>query len=262
MSYENPEIQSLREEVKENLMQSARGKTINLVFRKYVLKKKDTFFTVMAKTMLDHDSLSSINHLASLWDVEPGAVWLIPNMRGVAVYGSPDELCIKYKTSVDSIFPVPGSRQLFFITGRSLEPSERSYLNGTVFLKPVKGFISSKFGARMDPFSKKEQFHKGVDIACPTGSEIVASASGKIIFEGEMADYGKLIIIEHSNGYRTLYGHLQSFAARINQSVKKGDKIALSGETGHVTGPHLHFEVRRKGQPQRPRMLDGLHRGQ
>ena len=107
---------------------------------------------------------------------------------------------------------------------------------------------------RVDPFTNKHKFHKGIDIACPIGSKVHASAKGKIIFTGVMGGYGNLVIIEHSNGYQTLYGHLKSIRVKVNQMVSQGDEIALSGNTGNVTGPHLHFEVKRKGKNILPKI--------
>ncbi|MDH4262471.1 MAG: M23 family metallopeptidase [Spirochaetia bacterium] len=254
LDYSNSEIKALREEIKINLVKISKGDFVKPEFRKYYVKKNDTFFSIMAKTMMDHDTLSSVNALATLWDVEPGATWLIPNMRGIAVFGDPVELSKKYNVAEDEITPVPGKNSLYFIEGKSFDSSERGFLNGTVFLKPVRGIISSKFGLRQDPFSNKHQFHKGIDIVCPTGSDVTAAASGKVIFNGQMSGYGNLIIIEHQNGYRSLYGHLNSSLVQKNQIVTRGQKIALSGATGNVTGPHLHFEVRRKGQALNPRI--------
>ena len=252
LDYDNTEIKSLREEVKENLVKTARGNFVRPEYRKYVIKKNDTFFFIMAKTLMDHDTLSSVNSLASLWDIEPGSEWLIPNLRGIAVYGEPEELSRKYHIAINKITPVPGKNSLYFIPGKSFDNSERSFLNGTVFLKPVQGIISSGYGERKDPFSNKRQFHKGIDIACPTGSSVVAAAAGKIIFAGKMSGYGNLIIIEHQNGYRSMYGHLKSYSVKEGQAVMRGEVIGFSGATGNVTGPHLHFEVNRKGKTLNP----------
>ena len=256
LDYSNVEIKSLREEVKTNLVKITKGDFVQPDYRKYVTKKNDSFFSIMAKTMMDHDTLSSVNSLATLWDIQEGSTWLIPNLRGIAVFGTPEELSKKYHIPVNYITPVPGKTSLYFIAGRSFDATERSFLNGTIFLKPVIGIVSSKYGIRLDPFSQKHQFHKGIDIACPVGTTVVSAAGGKIIFAGEMYGYGNLIIIEHQNGYRSLYGHLNSFLVKPNQLVNSGQSIALSGATGFVTGPHLHFEVRRKGQPLNPRLKE------
>lgn len=260
LDYRNNEIKNLREEVTENLVKTVKGDFVRVEYRKYIIKKNDSFFSIMAKTLMDHDTLSSVNSLASLWDIQPGSTWLIPNTRGIAVYGTAEAISLKYHVPENQISKVPGKQSLFFIAGKSFNSSERSFLNGTIFMKPVKGLVSSKYGLRLDPFSRKHQFHKGIDIACQNGTPVVSAASGKIFFTGQMQGYGNLIIIEHENGYRSYYGHLKSFSVKSGEIVNKGQLIALSGDTGIVTGPHLHFEVRRKGQPQNPRMKDiALH---
>jgi len=254
LEYGNSEVKALREEVAANLVKITKGDLALPEYRRYVVKKGDSFFTIMAKTLMDHDTLSSVNSLASLWDLQPGATWLIPNMRGIAVYGDPAELSKKYRVSERFIAPVPGKASLYFIAGKSFGVAERGFLNGAAFMKPVVGVVSSRYGLRQDPFSDKRQFHKGIDIACPSGSKVVAAADGRVVFAGVMSGYGNLVIIEHQNGYRSLYGHLESFLVKEGQAVGRGQMIALSGATGIVTGPHLHFEVRRKGQPLNPRL--------
>lgn len=261
LNYQNREVRQLRKEVELNLKNLGKGKPVYTVFRQYRIHKEDTFFSVMAKTMLDHDTLSSINQLSSLWDIEPGKVWLIPNVRGLAVFGKPGDIAKKYKIEPGQIFKVPGKKGFYFLPGRSLEPDERKFLNGTIFIKPVSGVISSGFGGRLDPFSKKYEFHKGIDIACPVGTKVIAAAPGKVIFSGHMSGYGNLIIIEHEHGYRTYYGHLNSMKVKLNQWVKQGERIGFSGKTGKVTGPHLHFEVRRKGQALFPKIRKNTSHG-
>jgi murein DD-endopeptidase MepM/ murein hydrolase activator NlpD len=227
-----------------------------VVFRKYVIKKDDNFFSIMAKTMLDHDTLSSINFLASLWDIHPGSTWLVPNARGIAAEGSIEDIVKKYKIDQKYIFPIPGKDNYYFVVNRSFDPLERDFLNGTVFIKPVGGVISSKYGVRVDPFTNKNKFHRGIDIACTKGSTVRAAASGKVVYTGVMGGYGNLVIIEHENGYQTMYGHLKSIMVKGNNLVKQGDQIGLSGDTGKVTGPHLHFEVKRKGKNIHPKVKD------
>jgi hypothetical protein len=256
LEYQNNEVKKLRKEVKENIFKSSKSENIQVVFRKYVIKKDDNFFSIMAKTMLDHDTLSSINFLASLWDIHPGSTWLVPNARGIAAEGSIEDIVKKYKIDQKYIFPIPGKDNYYFVVNRSFDPLERDFLNGTVFIKPVGGVISSKYGVRVDPFTNKNKFHRGIDIACTKGSTVRAAASGKVVYTGVMGGYGNLVIIEHENGYQTMYGHLKSIMVKGNNLVKQGDQIGLSGDTGKVTGPHLHFEVKRKGKNIHPKVKD------
>ncbi|HCT64567.1 MAG TPA: metalloendopeptidase [Lachnospiraceae bacterium] len=114
------------------------------------------------------------------------------------------------------------------------------------FKVPVFGSITSRFGYRWG------SVHEGVDISGKMGQPIYAADGGKIIFSGVESGYGNLVKIGHGNGLVTYYGHCSKLLVKVGQSVSKGDQIALIGSTGHSTGPHLHFEVRKNGVPTDP----------
>ncbi|HNM99782.1 MAG TPA: M23 family metallopeptidase [Turneriella sp.] len=252
LSHSDPEIKQMRSEVTENLRAIADGQAPEIKWRRYRLSDKDTFFKVMARTVLNHDTISSVNRLASLWDLNKGDEWLLPNVRGIAVYGERQSVAKKFNRELDELIAVPGQDNFWFITGLHFDPTEKEFFNLKAFIHPVDGRITSGFGVRRDPFTEKHKFHKGIDIACSIGTPVVASAEGTVVFAGSKKGYGKTIIVEHRNGYRTLYGHLSKYSVKAGTKVKQGQKIALSGMTGRATGPHLHFEVRRQGQPERP----------
>jgi hypothetical protein len=115
--------------------------------------------------------------------------------------------------------------------------------------RPVSsGFISSYFGERADPFDGREAFHKGVDFAGVIGQQVVAVAAGVVTWAGERTGYGKLVEINHGDGYVTRYAHNERTLVSVGQTVKRGEPLALMGSTGHSTGPHVHFEVLRNGR--------------
>jgi murein DD-endopeptidase MepM/ murein hydrolase activator NlpD len=119
--------------------------------------------------------------------------------------------------------------------------------------RPVEsGFISSYFGEREDPFDGQETFHKGVDFAGAKGSTVVAVAAGVVTWAGERSGFGKLIEINHGDGYVTRYGHNEKTLVSVGETVKRGDPVGLMGSTGHSTGPHVHFEVLRNGRQVDP----------
>ncbi|MGS2717747.1 M23 family metallopeptidase [Eionea flava] len=131
---------------------------------------------------------------------------------------------------------------------------DRSFQND-VFVagRPVlKGWMSSRFGRRTDPFTGKVAWHSGVDFAGKMGSEIVAVASGVVIESGERAGYGGMIKVNHGNGFQTRYAHNKKNLVKIGDVVKKGQVIALMGSTGRSTGPHVHFEVYKYGRTVDP----------
>jgi murein DD-endopeptidase MepM/ murein hydrolase activator NlpD len=119
--------------------------------------------------------------------------------------------------------------------------------------RPVSaGFISSYFGERADPFDGREAFHKGVDFAGSIGSNVVAVAAGVVTWSGERSGYGKLIEINHGDGFVTRYAHNERTLVSVGQTVKRGQAVALMGSTGRSTGPHVHFEVLRNGRQVNP----------
>ena len=119
--------------------------------------------------------------------------------------------------------------------------------------RPIKrGWTSSFFGMRTDPFTGKLEFHKGMDFAGRMGSDIVAVASGVVTWASERYGYGNLVEINHGNGYVTRYGHCEKIDVKVGDTIKKGQLIAQMGSTGRSTGPHVHFEVWRNGRPVNP----------
>lgn len=108
---------------------------------------------------------------------------------------------------------------------------------------PVKGVVTSGIGWRVDPFgSGKLAFHRGIDIAVPVGTPVRATRKGKVVFAGERKGYGATVIVEHEDGERSLYGHNERVKVSVGEPVEAGTVVALSGNTGRSTGPHVHYE--------------------
>jgi murein DD-endopeptidase MepM/ murein hydrolase activator NlpD len=115
-----------------------------------------------------------------------------------------------------------------------------------------KGLLSSKFGKRVDPFSGKQEAHKGIDIAGKEGSIINAVGDGVVTFSGYRKGYGNLVEIEHGKGFTTRYAHNKDQLVSVGETVRKGEPVALMGSTGRSTGPHVHIEVLRDGKQVNP----------
>lgn len=131
--------------------------------------------------------------------------------------------------------------------------SERqSLLNSTPNIKPARGWLTSKFGYRMNPFTGKRSMHAGLDIAAAPGSPVYAPADGVVMFAGYDESYGKLVSIDHGYGVTTRFGHNSQIYVHVGQRVSKWDVISAVGNTGRSTGPHLHYEVRVNGTPVDP----------
>ncbi|HQE76610.1 MAG TPA: M23 family metallopeptidase, partial [Candidatus Hydrogenedentes bacterium] len=108
--------------------------------------------------------------------------------------------------------------------------------------------ISSRFGNRKDPFSKRLQFHAGLDISATPKSPVLATAKGTVVKSERDGDLGNVIEIDHGNGFRTLYAHLNKLLANVGDTVTRGDTIGLLGTTGRSTGYHVHYEVFKNGK--------------
>lgn len=131
--------------------------------------------------------------------------------------------------------------------------SERlSLLNSTPNIKPARGWITSRFGYRLNPFTNKMQLHAGLDIAAAPGSPVYAPADGVVIFASYDETYGKLVSVDHGYGVTTRFAHNSQIYVRVGQKVSKYDVISSVGNTGRSTGPHLHYEVRVNGIPVDP----------
>lgn len=142
-------------------------------------------------------------------------------------------------------------RESFETIRRRLE-ADKNLRDHTPSIKPCAGYYSSGFGMRKDPFTGRWTMHYGLDIANRPGTPIYATADGKVIANFYTRGLGRVIIIDHGYGYRTVYGHLRRTFVRRGQKVKRWQKIAEMGNSGRSTGPHLHYEVWHNGRPVNP----------
>ncbi len=130
---------------------------------------------------------------------------------------------------------------------------QKSLLASTPSIWPARGWVTSDFGQRLDPYTAERVTHGGMDIAAPHGKEVYSPSDGTVVFAGLEGGYGNVIVIDHGYGIKTRYGHLAKMLVKAGDRVKRGAHIAAVGNTGRSTGPHLHYEVRVNGIPQNPR---------
>lgn len=117
---------------------------------------------------------------------------------------------------------------------------------------PTQGWLTSRFGTRVSPFTGKRQFHAGIDIAGASGSDVIATADGKVVFAGSKGPMGNAVILDHGYGLRTHYGHNEDVTVKKGDRVKRGQKVASLGSSGRSTGPHLHYTVEMNGKAVNP----------
>jgi len=135
----------------------------------------------------------------------------------------------------------------------SLAEEHQHRLEHTPSIWPTQGRITSPFGQRRSPITRRVQFHRGIDIASFSGTPVVATASGRVVEASYRSGWGRLIIINHGYGFHTYYAHLRGFAVSVGDTVSKGQRIGYMGNSGSSTGTHLHYEVHVNREPVNPR---------
>ncbi len=242
-----------------------------LDIKRYRVKRGDTLSQIAERFGLDLDTVASLNrewgsgvHLLSV-----GEEIRIPNQDGIflAVKSSLESLCEQKGVPAEVVRQVnhlpagdvPRGTELFF-PGVQHTGVERSVMVGTAFFRPVRGWLSSGFGYRKDPFSQRIEFHRGIDIAAPMGSPVRAAGDGLVTVVSRDPILGLHIVIRHPVGYSSVYGHLSQAMVGRGATVRRGQRIGSVGTSGKSTGPHLHFELRRGGRPvDSAGLIIGIH---
>lgn len=146
----------------------------------------------------------------------------------------------------------------FAAMGRDISMLENRFddrslmISSTPAVTPTKGILTSRFGYRPDPFTKRRTFHAGIDIVAPRGKEVQAPGDALVVKTGRVRGLGNAVYLSHGYGITTRYGHLHKILVEEGQRVKRGDPIGQVGNTGRSTGVHLHYEVREDGRPVDP----------
>ncbi len=177
-----------------------------------------------------------------------------------AAVGGPEDLdetagdSLLYASAVEQLAAQLQTREMELAVLESLLAQRRFSNEVSLAGRPVeRGWMSSGFGRRADPFSGRMAWHAGVDFAGPEGGNVVAVGGGVVVFAGHRGGFGKLVEINHGGGYVTRYAHHSEILVQVGDVVKKGDVIARIGSSGRATGPHVHFEVLKDGRPIDPR---------
>jgi murein DD-endopeptidase MepM/ murein hydrolase activator NlpD len=166
--------------------------------------------------------------------------------------GSDEPLIAALQRGAEQLGEVAISQERSLAEVASQLESKRAHLAATPAIWPTKGWLTSRFGTRISPFTNQKQFHAGIDIAGERGTDVFAPAQGKVVFSGSRGPLGKSIIIDHGYGVRTQYGHSDDLYVKTGENVQRGQRIAALGNSGRSTGPHLHYVVEVKGKAVNP----------
>lgn len=243
----------------------------------YKVKNGDSLWSIASKSKVTIDTLFGSNRMKDPDRLKPGAKLRVPNQNGIfytvkkgdtlAGIARKNDVDLKKVASINGLNKnsVLSIKQELFLPGTSQAAS--SYKRGVshssktlkstraskgMFRWPVVGRINSPFGWRRHPVLKRRSFHTGVDIKARRYTKIRAARSGRVSYSGWMGGYGRVVVIKHNSTYSTLYAHAQKLYVRKGQKVSAGQVIALVGSSGRTTGPHLHFEIRKRNKPVNP----------
>ncbi len=241
-----------------------------LRWAEYVMKHGDTLQTVAVRLGISVDAIASASGIVHVHAASPGDRLIIPNFDGISYTSSAGvrlaDLSQKYDVPQEDIRRFNGSSAQWvpagarvFIPGGTMSPLEQGLFYGTAFSPPLDAIlVTSGYGVRSDPFSGRQAFHGGVDLAAPAGTAVKAAHEGIVEFSGWSGGYGNLIVVRHAFGYRTLYGHLSRRDVRPGMRLAMGAHLGAVGSTGASTGPHLHFEIQHHGATVDPARYTSL----
>lgn len=204
------------------------------------------------------DTLISVNNIQDVRRIQIGAILKIPNIDGVMhIVGKGETLSGIANARSVSVFDLADANNLLsetiqpgstlFIPGARLASYDLKKALGTLVIWPATGRISSPYGYRPDPFTGVRSFHSGLDIVVPVNHPIKAAMDGRVAETGFSTLYGNFVILSHSNGYQTLYAHLNRILVKAGTNILQGSQLGLAGSTGYSTGVHLHFGVYKNG---------------
>ena len=226
----------------------------------YTVKGGDTVSGVAMRFGLNNIStILSVNGIENARRIRSGQKLRIPSMDGilytVAKGDSVSSVSDKFNVSLSNILDANDltdsilmEGQELFIPGATLSSYDLRKAMGELFIYPIRGRLTSRFGFRADPFTGVKSFHTGVDLAAPMGTSIKVSSDGRVVDAGWQNIFGNYVIVSHGGGYQTLYAHMSKISVRRGQYLTQGDEVGKVGSTGYSTGPHLHFSVYKNGK--------------
>ncbi len=234
-----------------------------LFYTAYSVVPGDTVGAIAEKNDITVDSIVSFNNIKNTRALYPGQVLKVPNMAGILYTAKAgdtvESVAASYEINQNSIIETNGlmstelpAGKIVFLPDARLPSFSLREINGDLFRWPVRGYISSRYGWRNDPFSGSRTFHSGLDIAANMGTSVGAAMEGRVAETGYSSTFGNYIRIVHHSGYQSFYGHLSAISVKAGQYVNMGQRIGAVGNSGYSTGPHLHFSVYKNGRVTNP----------
>jgi murein DD-endopeptidase MepM/ murein hydrolase activator NlpD len=235
-----------------------------VTFQLYKAKRGDTMSSIAAKLKLNVDTISSLNRVdgRGVHNLIVGELLKVPSQDGIFLTfgGDLEAMCKKYAVVPEDVLAANSLRQEDLKTGMPLFFPGVQHVGyayalstGVAVSPPLRGWESSSFGRREDPFTGALSRHSGVDIAAPMGSTIKSATDGVVSAAGYDNMLGNYVEVRAQMGYSYVYGHMSKILVAAGTRVATGRVLGLVGSTGYATGPHLHFEVRKNGIPQNPK---------
>lgn len=240
-----------------------------LTFQEHTVAPGETISGIAARYGITMDTLVSFNQISDSRRVQVGSRFQIPSRSGlrhiVRTGESLGSIAASYGAEVSAILDandlvtdtVTVGQELFIPEAR-MRNTELRLILGELFIMPTTGRVTSGFGYRPDPFTGRRSFHNGIDWAGPRGTPIVASMAGRVVESGVHSIYGNYVVIQHPEGFQSLYAHMERVTVNRGQTVNQRQQIGSMGSTGRSTGSHLHFSLFRNGQAVDP--LRHIHR--
>ncbi len=206
-----------------------------------------------------NNRVTSLQDFVKKLSVMAGLGTELPDESGAGMGGFRDDDGVSpasaYEQVKGSLHQMASDLTALDAKGRVLERFYEEHslmLASTPSIWPVRGYLSSSYGRRRDPFTGEREFHHGIDVSTPIGRSVVAPADGVVLYAGKRGSYGNVIVIDHKFGTMTRYAHLSRFNVGPGKRVKRGDVVGYVGSTGRSNGPHLHYEVWVADRPAHP----------
>ena len=234
-----------------------------LYYVEYTVQKGDTTSEIAEQYNVTLDTIISVNGIQQARALRPSQVLKIPSMSGILYTAKAGDTAQSVadanKISADRIIETNGlmsdeldAGKTYFLPDARLASFKLREISGDLFRWPARGWITSYYGWRSDPFTGTRSFHNGLDIGVDAGTPVLAAMAGVVAETGYSSISGNYILLAHHGGWSSFYCHLSKILVSDGESVGLADRIALSGNTGYTTGPHLHFSVFKNGRSVNP----------